>query len=58
MGSNLSDMGRGELCHDRLTDRMQDVGTTKPNMRPRCTGSGFKCGDKTKEGEKIWKVNL
>jgi len=26
MGSNLSNMGRGELCHDRLTDRMQDIG--------------------------------
>jgi hypothetical protein len=35
---NLLSMERGELCHDRcmvllLEERMQDIGTAKPNAR-------------------------
>ena len=44
MSFNLSDMERGELCHDRymdllLADYVQDVCAAKPNARPQCTGS-------------------
>jgi len=38
MSFNLSSMREGELCHDRcmvllLEERMQDIGTAKPNTR-------------------------
>ena len=35
MSFNLSDMERGELCHDQLTDRMQDIGRQPSRTRKR-----------------------
>jgi len=38
MDFNLSIMKRGEPCHDRLADCIQDIGAAKPNAKTRCTG--------------------
>ena len=49
MGSDLSSMGREELCHDRcrgllLAECMQDIGAGRLDAKTRCTGSGLKSG--------------
>ena len=49
MGSDLSSMGREELCHNRcmgllLAECMQDIGAGRLDAKTRCTGSGLKSG--------------
>ena len=51
-------MEGGELCHDRcmvllLEERMQDIGTAKPNAKTQCAGSVLKCGFGDLSDEKV-----